>query len=380
MRVGLGGTFNVFHIGHMRLLSLAVSIAGKGGEVLVGVSSDRLAAEMRRDRGVRLRPFEERKREVEIFLRRHIEEAGEGVDYEISEIDDPVMPAMQQCLDALVVSHETEKNGLRIKEAYRKRGRSLRLYVMGMVLAEDGFPVSSTRILRGEVDERGMIGRPVRVCVGSLSPPKIDGTRMAFKKVFDKADVRGVDISKSASYTSGASHPLSIAEMVRTARERAVRALREGQKKGSGVCDYGVGIEHGVLAEVAGMGGEGAGGAGVQPPSFHVCCVIDRGGLETWGNSPGFPIPGFVFERLTVFERLAGGSADFPEGHGGGRGVDMSTILEHYLNTRDIGKKGGVTSLLSEGMVERKDLVFWGVLSALIPRIRSDIYFLRVLD
>jgi pantetheine-phosphate adenylyltransferase len=72
-----------------------------------------------------------------------------------------------------VVSEETRPNGLQVNELRRSRGlKPLRLHVVRMMKADDGKPISDTRIRQGEIDSRGglVVKRPGPGFDRSISP------------------------------------------------------------------------------------------------------------------------------------------------------------------------------------------------------------------
>jgi len=52
------GTYDLFHVGHLRLLQRAKALAGEGGKLIVGVSTDRFNWEEKRKRSAI--PYEQR--------------------------------------------------------------------------------------------------------------------------------------------------------------------------------------------------------------------------------------------------------------------------------------------------------------------------------
>jgi pantetheine-phosphate adenylyltransferase len=149
MDVALGGTFDPIHDGHRRLFRRAFEL----GDVTVGLTSDDLAVETRQiDRYVR--PFGERERD----LRRELEPlaADHGRSVTIRRLERPTGIATEPKFDALVVSPETRGGGEEINRVRRDRGEEpLEIHVVDRVLADDGKRISSTRIVRGEIDEHG---------------------------------------------------------------------------------------------------------------------------------------------------------------------------------------------------------------------------------
>jgi pantetheine-phosphate adenylyltransferase len=146
--IAVGGTFEALHVGHERLLSKAFSL---GRVVFIGVSGDKLAAGLGKTH--RVRSFPARKQGLVKFLKSHgwLERA------RIVELKDPFGPAvMRKNLEALVVSEETRENGMKVNTLRQLLGLPpVRLYIVRLVKADDGIPVSATRILRGEINAQG---------------------------------------------------------------------------------------------------------------------------------------------------------------------------------------------------------------------------------
>ena len=149
MNVALGGTFDPVHDGHRKLFERAFEL----GDVTVGLTSDELAPATREE-SRSVRSYEQRLNELEAELSEYA--AHYDRSYEIRKLEAPTGIATEERFDVLVVSPETETGGKRINEIRREHGREpLEIEVVDHVEAEDGEPISSTRIVRGEIDEHG---------------------------------------------------------------------------------------------------------------------------------------------------------------------------------------------------------------------------------
>jgi len=149
MRVCIGGTFNPLHKGHKLLIDKAFEVAGKQGSVFIGISAGEIIKEKKDTKS-----FEEREKAIkkylyeESFIKRAV----------VKPIKDKYGPAIKEEFDAIVVSHETRKTAEEINEKRKqKRKKPLKIIQISFVLAEDGHPISSSRIRRHEIDEDGRL-------------------------------------------------------------------------------------------------------------------------------------------------------------------------------------------------------------------------------
>jgi len=146
--VAVGGTFDEFHKGHRALLLKAFEI---GERVLIGLSTDELVQRLGKPHEISTYDF--RLEELKGFLR----EEGLLERAEIMPLHDAYGVTLSKgCVDALVVSQETEKVAKDINKKRKAKGlEPLSIVVIDMVPAYNREPISTTRIRHGEIDREG---------------------------------------------------------------------------------------------------------------------------------------------------------------------------------------------------------------------------------
>ena len=146
--VAVGGTFDMLHKGHRALLMKSFEV---GNHVLIGLCSDAFLNKLRKPRGIA--SYDQRLEALKTFLKKNafLEMA------EITPLDDAYgVTLFDKRIDAIVVSEETEPRARDINEKRKSlRLSSLPIVTVKMVLSEDHYPISSTRIWFEEIDREG---------------------------------------------------------------------------------------------------------------------------------------------------------------------------------------------------------------------------------
>jgi len=146
--VAVGGTFDLFHSGHHALLIKAFEV---GNHILIGLCSDDFLKKMRKPH--RIASYASRLEELKNLLRKNgvLERA------EIIPLNDAYgITLSDKRIDAIVVSEETEPRARQINEKRKSMGMSpLQIITVKMILSEDHYPISSTRIWFEEIDREG---------------------------------------------------------------------------------------------------------------------------------------------------------------------------------------------------------------------------------
>jgi inosine/xanthosine triphosphatase len=321
MKVAVAGTFNVLHRGHRLLLDTAFDL---GNHIVVGITSDAFA---KRDRES-VFPLEERIDHLKRYL------STKNKKWEIEILEDPYGSAISDPdVRILVASERTIETGRKINEIRESKGLpAMALHAIPLILAEDCVPISSTRILKKEIDEEGKMLRPIVVKVGSDNPVKVRAVRSVMKRIYSD-----VVVSASRVENHVGEQPWG-EETLKGAIERAKHAIENA--------DFGVGIEAGVFEMKDGL------------YDVQYCAVIDKMGRITIGHGSGFKLPSCIEKDLR-------------------NGKTVGTIFEGISGTRNIGRKQGAIHFLTRGIITRQKLTEQCVLAAMVPRIRYDLYFER---
>lgn len=149
MKVCIGGTFDLLHKGHKKLIDKAFEVAGKNGFVFIGITTKKITK-----RKKNVETIEKRQKKLKEYLieKNFIDRAL------IKPINDRYGPSIEEDFDAIIVSPETfataeEINIIRIKSGKKP----LKIIKIPFILADDGKPISSTRIINKEIDKNGHI-------------------------------------------------------------------------------------------------------------------------------------------------------------------------------------------------------------------------------
>ena len=147
MKVCIGGTFDIIHKGHQKLINKAFKTAGRDGFVFIGVAVDKLVESKKN-----VKSFLDRRKRLVNYIKKMNYES----DFEIKPIKTVYGPTLENDFDAIIVSAETIDNAKLInKERKKLNKKPMKIIKIPCILAEDNKPISTTRIKKGDIDLEG---------------------------------------------------------------------------------------------------------------------------------------------------------------------------------------------------------------------------------
>lgn len=149
--VAVGGTFDRLHLGHKDFLNF---VLGLGKKVVLGLTSDLYIKTYKN--GLGIEPYEVRLRVLEDYLK----STGRVEDVEIISLDDHFGPTLDHAyqFESLAVTTATEEAGRVVNQKRKEKNLAeLPLEIFTLTPAEDGKPITSTRIRRGEINRVGRL-------------------------------------------------------------------------------------------------------------------------------------------------------------------------------------------------------------------------------
>ncbi len=144
-----GGTFDRFHKGHKEFILFQLQ---KSKNILIGVTTDKYIALYKKDK--RIQSYSVRRKALQDFLRKeHVLDR-----VEIAPIDTLHIPLRWEKIpiDAIVVSEDTYGGAMLVNARRKKQLRKeLPIIICEEKKAQDGMPISSSRIREGKINREG---------------------------------------------------------------------------------------------------------------------------------------------------------------------------------------------------------------------------------
>jgi pantetheine-phosphate adenylyltransferase len=149
MKVCIGGTFNIFHKGHEQLIDKAINSAGKNGYLFIGITEGNIN-KLKKN----VKSFEERKKKIQSYIQNKKKIPKINIEF----IKNKYGPSLKEDFDIIIVSPETIENAKEINTKRKQIGKKqLEIIQIPFVLADDGKPISSSRIAKHEINKNGLL-------------------------------------------------------------------------------------------------------------------------------------------------------------------------------------------------------------------------------
>jgi pantetheine-phosphate adenylyltransferase len=145
--VATGGTFDILHKGHYKLLLKAFEV---GQQVIIGVSSDSFAKKKQKKI---INSYDLRRENLEKFIEKNFKKS----NFSISQLDDFYGPTvLTRDVQAIITTESSLQNCVKINNLRKSKDMPpLKIILVPLVEDKDGKVISSTRIREGKIDING---------------------------------------------------------------------------------------------------------------------------------------------------------------------------------------------------------------------------------
>lgn len=175
----------------------------------------------------------------------------------------------------------------------------------------------------------------LRVAVGSKNPVKVGAVQAAFEAYWPElgCEIKAVDVSSGVS-----AQPMTDKESLQGARNRARRALDAFP-----AAAYGVGIEGGLQQiDTVWM-------------DTQWVVVVNRAGKSAIGQSVRIEVP----DRMVALIQ---------------QGLEMGDVIDTVFGQTNMKQAGGYIKEVTQGLINREQLCYGAVVSALAPFATPDLF------
>ncbi len=175
----------------------------------------------------------------------------------------------------------------------------------------------------------------MKILVGSKNPGKIAGTEQAFLKFYKDCEIEGIPVDSMVS-----DEPVDD-EIYQGARNRVDNLIKYAKENGI-EADFYAGVESGITNRLG------------KWIIVNVAVIKDNNGFESWGTSPGFPVPDRYVDRIIK--------------------EDLGTVMDDIFNEKELRKGKGGISFLTHDVISRIDLTKDAFVMALTMFVNDDIW------
>ncbi len=175
------------------------------------------------------------------------------------------------------------------------------------------------------------------LAVGTSNPVKVRAVESVFSKFFE------ITVVMKEVPSGVAPQPVGLTATITGASNRAQAALASEP-----AAALGIGIEAGLLEVPCTL-------SGFMDQQF--AAIVDRDGVITLGGGSAFEYPKCIVDRVFAEK------------------IEVGEAMESLTGIHSLGKKQGAIGYFSKGTLDRAHLTEQAVLTALLPRLNRELYF-----
>jgi len=183
--------------------------------------------------------------------------------------------------------------------------------------------------------KKGKEGVYMKILIGTRNPGKIAGAEQAFLRYFKDCDIEGIPVD------SGVGDEPVDKEIYTGARNRVDNLIKYASDNNIDA-DYFLGIESGITNLLG------------KWVIVNVAVIKNKDGIESWGTSPGFPVPDKYVEKIIKY--------------------DLGKVMDEIFKQKELRKGKGGIGFLTHDAISRIDLTESAFIMALTTFVNEDIW------
>ena len=185
---------------------------------------------------------------------------------------------------------------------------------------------------------------PIKICIGSLNPTKINAVQTGFNKYYKNFKLYKIKVDSKVP-----KQPIGLEIILKGAKNRAESALNYLINKDISEYNiFGVGIEAGLVQIPI---------ARSKYMDFQFCVIIDENRDISLGSGIAFEYPQLVINEIISNKE-----------------IEIGDIIGQLANNVNLKNEAGAISFLSKGIITRTEVLSQAVICALLPRINQELY------
>lgn len=170
------------------------------------------------------------------------------------------------------------------------------------------------------------------ILIGTKNPGKIQGAKEAFENYFNDFNITGISVPSNVG-----EEPVDT-EIYEGARNRVDNLIKYA-KENNIDAEYFLGVESGITNLLG------------KWIIVNIAVIKDKNGYESWGTSPGFPVPSkYVNEIIST---------------------DLGKVMDKIFQENDLRSNKGGISFLTNGVISRIDQTKEAFVMALTQHINE---------